>query len=72
MLTRVAAVDFETTLRIATHWRAVWARRTSRTSCTASQAENIFLTKDEENKLVAKLVDFGLPNSTKQTSGPDQ
>jgi len=73
MLTRVRQLDFETTLRIATHSaRGLGKAHESNIVHRDLKPESIFLTKDEENKLVAKLVDFGLAKFYEQTSGPDQ
>jgi eukaryotic-like serine/threonine-protein kinase len=73
MLTRVRQLDFETTLRIATHSaRGLGKAHDSNIVHRDLKPENIFLTKDEENHLLAKLVDFGLAKFYEQTSGPDQ
>lgn len=73
MLTRVRQLDFETTLRIATHSaRGLGKAHESNIVHRDLKPENIFLTKDEENNLLAKLVDFGLAKFYEQTSGPDQ
>jgi len=74
MLTRVRQLDFETTLRIATHSRAFWAGARVEHRAPRSQArEHLF--DEAGDKLVAKLVDFVSPNSTSrqradQVSGP--
>jgi len=73
MLTRVRQLDFETTLRIATHSaRGLGKAHESNIVHRDLKPENIFLTRDEEGHLLAKLVDFGLAKFYEQTSGPDQ
>src|SRR6478609_2022646 len=73
LLTRVRQVDFESTLRIATHAaRGLQKAHESNIVHRDLKPENIFLTKDEEGHLLAKLVDFGLAKFYEQTSGPDQ
>jgi eukaryotic-like serine/threonine-protein kinase len=73
MLTRVRQLDFENTLRIATHSaRGLQKAHESNIVHRDLKPENIFLTKDEEGVLLAKLVDFGLAKFYEQTAGPDQ
>jgi serine/threonine-protein kinase len=73
MLTRVRQLDFESTLRIATHSaRGLQKAHESNIVHRDLKPENIFLTKDEEGSLLAKLVDFGLAKFYEQTAGPDQ
>ncbi|HEY6079487.1 MAG TPA: serine/threonine-protein kinase [Polyangiaceae bacterium] len=73
LLTRVRQLDFENTLRIATHSaRGLGKAHESNIVHRDLKPENIFLTKDEEGKLLAKLVDFGLAKFYEPTSGPDQ
>jgi len=73
MLTRVRQLDFDSTLRIATHSaRGLQKAHESNIVHRDLKPENIFLTKDEEGHLLAKLVDFGLAKFYEQTAGPDQ
>jgi serine/threonine-protein kinase len=73
MLTRERQLDFETTLRIATHSaRGLGKAHESNIVHRDLKHENIFLTTDEEGQLLAKLVDFGLAKFYEQTTGPDQ
>jgi len=73
MLTRVRQLDFETTLRVATHSaRGLGKAHESNIVHRDLKPENIFLTRDEEGHLLAKLVDFGLAKFYEQTNGPDQ
>src|SRR6185369_5941402 len=73
LLTRARQLDFDTTLRIATHSaRGLGKAHESNIVHRDLKPENIFLTKDEEGSLLAKLVDFGLAKFDEQTSGPDQ
>ena len=72
MLTRVRQLDFESTLRIATHSaRGLQKAHEAGIVHRDLKPENIFLTKDEEGSLLAKLVDSGSPNSTADR-GPDR
>jgi eukaryotic-like serine/threonine-protein kinase len=72
LLTRVRQLDFENTLRIATHSaRGLQKAHESNIVHRDLKPENIFLTKDEEGKLLAKLVDFGLAKFYEPT-GNDQ
>ncbi len=72
MLTRVRQLDFEDTLRIATHSaRGLGKAHESNIVHRDLKPENIFLTKDEEGRLLAKLVDFGLAKFYEPT-GADQ
>jgi eukaryotic-like serine/threonine-protein kinase len=72
MLTRARQLDFENTLRIATHSaRGLQKAHESNIVHRDLKPENIFLTKDEEGKLLAKLVDFGLAKFYEPT-GADQ
>jgi eukaryotic-like serine/threonine-protein kinase len=72
LLTRVRQLDFENTLRIATHSaRGLQKAHESNIVHRDLKPENIFLTKDEEGKLLAKLVDFGLAKFYEST-GADQ
>jgi eukaryotic-like serine/threonine-protein kinase len=72
LLTRVRQLDFENTLRIATHSaRGLQKAHESNIVHRDLKPENIFLTKDEEGNLLAKLVDFGLAKFYEPT-GNDQ
>ncbi|MDF3068520.1 MAG: Protein kinase [Polyangiaceae bacterium] len=72
LLTRARQLDFESTLRIATHSaRGLQKAHESNIVHRDLKPENIFLTKDEEGKLLAKLVDFGLAKFYEPT-GNDQ
>src|SRR5690242_3638459 len=71
MLTKVRQLDFEQTLRIATHSaRGLGKAHESNIVHRDLKPENIFLTKDEDGKLLAKLVDFGLAKFYESTT-PD-
>jgi serine/threonine-protein kinase len=73
LLTRARQLDFENTLRIATHSaRGLGKAHESNIVHRDLKPENIFLTKDEEGQLLAKLVDFGLAKFYEPTGGPDQ
>jgi eukaryotic-like serine/threonine-protein kinase len=73
LLTRARQLDFESTLRIATHAaRGLQKAHESNIVHRDLKPENIFLTRDEEGHLLAKLVDFGLAKFYEQTAGPDQ
>jgi eukaryotic-like serine/threonine-protein kinase len=73
LLTRARQLDFENTLRIATHSaRGLGKAHESNIVHRDLKPENIFLTKDEEGHLLAKLVDFGLAKFYEPTAGPDQ
>jgi serine/threonine protein kinase len=73
LLTRARQLDFETTLRIATHAaRGLQKAHESNIVHRDLKPENIFLTTDEEGHLLAKLVDFGLAKFYEPTTGPDQ
>lgn len=73
LLTRVRQLDFESTLRIATHSaRGLQKAHEANIVHRDLKPENIFLTRDEEGHLLAKLVDFGLAKFYEQTTGPDQ
>jgi eukaryotic-like serine/threonine-protein kinase len=70
MLTRVRQLDFETTLRIATHSaRGLGKAHEANIVHRDLKPENIFLTKDEDGKLLSKLVDFGLAKFYEPTGG---
>ncbi|RYZ03658.1 MAG: serine/threonine protein kinase [Myxococcales bacterium] len=72
LLTRARQLDFDSTLRIATHSaRGLQKAHESNIVHRDLKPENIFLTKDEEGKLLAKLVDFGLAKFYEPT-GNDQ
>lgn len=73
MMTRVRRIDPETTLKICTHVaRGLEKAHQSGIVHRDLKPENIFLTRGENDRLIAKILDFGLAKFYEPTGGDEK
>jgi len=73
MMTRVRRIDPETTLKICTHVaRGLDKAHQSGIVHRDLKPENIFLTRGENDRLIAKILDFGLAKFYEPTDGDEK
>src|SRR5690606_907026 len=73
MMTRLRRIDPETTLKICTHVaRGLEKAHASGVVHRDLKPENIFLTRGENDRLIAKILDFGLAKFYEPTGGDEK